>query len=131
MMTNFEQVAPLMIQKYERYLPTAFDDSLTMIEKVNKIIQYLNQATDNFNGVVEQWNEVMVWVMNDGLTQAVVNRLDQFVADGTLDQIINENIFNELNAELDGKANIYVSTTKPTTLTEQTFWYEVKTPPFF
>ena len=40
---RFEQFGEMMVQLYERYLPTAFDESLTLLEKMNKIIQYLNE----------------------------------------------------------------------------------------
>jgi hypothetical protein len=98
---TFEQIAPLIIQSYERYLPTAFDDSLTMIEKVNKIIQYCNQIGQLTNDVVAQWNTVMDWVMNEGLTTDVNNKLDAMASDGTLANLINNVLFDELNSRID------------------------------
>jgi hypothetical protein len=100
--SGFNEMAELLIQKYERYLPTAFDESLSLLEKVNKIIQYLNETGVLVNGVVTQWNEVMEWVMNEGLEEEVNERLDEMTADGTLDAIINQNIFNDLNTKIDG-----------------------------
>lgn len=96
---------PLRVQRYERYLPNAFDESLTLLEKVNKMIEHMNQVGELTNEVVEQWNEVMEWVMNDGLTVAVNNRLDQMVEDGTLDEIINHKIFADLNDKIDSGLN--------------------------
>jgi len=29
----------LFLQRYERYLPTAFDESMSLLEKMNKLIQ--------------------------------------------------------------------------------------------
>jgi hypothetical protein len=99
--SSFSQVASLLVHEYERYLPTAFDESLSLLEKVNKVIQKLNEIGVITNDVITQWNTVMEWVMNDGLTEGVNERLDEMVADGTLDTIINQNIFGLLNTRLD------------------------------
>lgn len=97
---TFNQVAPLILEKYERYLPSAFDDSLTILEKMHQIINYLNQIGEVTNLVVEQWNQVMEWVMLDGITDVINQKLDMMVTDGTLDDIINKNLFGELNQEI-------------------------------
>jgi len=98
---SFEALAPIIIQRYESYLPTAFDESMTLVEKMNKIIQYLNSMGLLVNSVVEQWNEVMEWVMNDGLNEAVADKLNEWLNDGTINNIINEQIFGELNQKVD------------------------------
>lgn len=93
---TFSTFAPVFVQTYERYLPTAFDESMTLLEKVNKIIQYMNIVTDSVNSVIPQWNEVMDWVMNDGLSEMIIQRLDQMVEDGTLAELINEELLGNL-----------------------------------
>ena len=104
-LTEFQRFAKITLQRYERYLPTAFDESLTLLEKMNKLIEYLNQMGILVNDVVEQWNEVMEWIINDGITDTVLDRLDEMVDDGTLATIINEHIFEELNNKVDQKAD--------------------------
>lgn len=101
--TKFNLLMPLIVQEYERRLPTAFDESLSLLEKVNKIIQHLHEIDELVNEVVTQWNEVMEWVMNDGLTEAVNAKLDQMIEDGTFADIINNKIFGELNADMQGR----------------------------
>lgn len=91
---RFEPLMGLTIAKYERYLPTAFDESLSLIEKYNKIIEYLNRVGQLTNDVVEQWNTVMEWIMNDGLNESVVDRINEMYEDGTLATIINDEIFS-------------------------------------
>jgi hypothetical protein len=86
---------PLLVQEYERYLPTAFDEGLSLLEKVNKIIVTLNQIGTLSNDVLEQWNQVMEWVMADGLDNSVNNVLQVMEADGTLAKIINIDLLNE------------------------------------
>lgn len=115
---KFSKIPPVQIQKYTRYLPTAFDDTLTMLEKVNQVIHYLNEIGELTNEVVDKWNEVMEWVMNDGLGLAVIVQLERWIQDGTLDQIINEKI-------LGSKSSIIVSPTEPEQATGTTFWFHV------
>jgi lysophospholipase L1-like esterase len=98
--TSFNTIAPILIQQYERYIPNAFDESMTLLEKVNKVIQTLNTTTDTVNQVVTEWNAVMEWVMNDGLTEDVSKKLDSMVADGSLATLINEDVFAQLNDKI-------------------------------
>ena len=114
---TFNQLSELLVQKYERYLPTAFDGSLTILEKMNKIINYLNDVGKLVNGAFEQWNEIMEWVMNEGLNESVINKLDSMIENGEFDTIINQNV-------LGSRARIVVSNTTPITPDEQTFWFE-------
>jgi hypothetical protein len=101
---SFNAIAPLLIQQYTRYLPTAFDESLSLLQKVNKIIKKLDELGLATNDVVSQWNTVMEWVMGDGLTESVSAKLDEMVANGTFDDIINGTIFLEFNTRLDDLA---------------------------
>lgn len=97
---RFNQLAEILISKYERYLPTAFDESLSLLEKVNKVIAYLNQVGKVTNDIVLQWNDVMKWVMEDGLESSVNEKLDNMAIDGTLSSLINVEIFNDLNESI-------------------------------
>jgi hypothetical protein len=94
---SFSTIAPLIIQEYERYLPTAFDESMSLLQKMNKIIKTLADIGALSNSVVEQWNTVMEWVMNDGLTADVSAKLDAMATDGTLDTLISTQILGNLS----------------------------------
>jgi hypothetical protein len=98
--TPFKQFLDITPKCYEDYSPTAFDDTLDFLEKVNKIIKRLNELGEITSDLMNKWNEVMEWVMNDGLTQAVIDRLNEWLADGTLANIINVTIFNDLNTRI-------------------------------
>jgi hypothetical protein len=98
---SFSTIAPLIIQQYERYLPTAFDESLSILEKVNKVINYLDTTNKVSNDLITQWNAVMVWVMADGLNDSVIAKIDDMVVKGTFDDIINHQIFDDLTAKID------------------------------
>lgn len=94
-------IAPLNLQQWESYLPTAYDEQMTILQKLNKVIQYANELGLLTNQVITKWNEVMAWVMADGLSDAVNEKIDEMVADGTFAKIINVDLFNELRADID------------------------------
>ena len=95
------QVPPVMIQKYERYLPTAFDESMSILEKINKVIHHMNEIGRLTEEMMLKWNEVYEWVMGEGLTQSVEDKLKEWLEDGTIEEIINVTIFGKLNDRLD------------------------------
>ena len=100
-MRAFERFAKITLHRYERYLPTAFDESLTLLEKMNKLIEYLNAMGVQLGDVVDQWNEVMEWIINDGINDVVLDRLDEMVQDGTLESLINETVLEGINDKVD------------------------------
>lgn len=89
-LTSFNTIIPLFVQEYEHYLPTAFDESLSLLQKVNKIIQKMNELGDVSNSVIEKWNEVMTWLMDEGLHDEVLAILQGWLDDGTLADLIND-----------------------------------------
>ena len=90
------KITPLFLQRYEHYLPTAFNESMTLLQKVNKVIHELWRIGELTNDMIEKWNEVIRWILNEGLEDAVEDKLDEWLKDGTIDKIINENLFNDL-----------------------------------
>lgn len=78
----------ISVHYYERYLPTAFDESLSILQKINKVIYHLNQIGLNNNALSTQWNELMEWILGDGLSNIVSDEIDQRIADGTFDELI-------------------------------------------
>lgn len=95
--TLYPQIPVPGIQTYERYLPTAFDESLTLLEKVNKIIEYLNRTGALIDDIVNKWNEIMKWLLGEGLQDAVNEKLEEWLKDGTLENIIQEVIDGRLD----------------------------------
>lgn len=79
---------PVYIQQYERYLPTAFDESMTLLEKVNKVIHVLYEIGELSNELVDKWNELSEWILGEGLQDAVNKKIDEMRAQGLLDEII-------------------------------------------
>jgi hypothetical protein len=86
--TTFSEFAPLLIQKYKRYLPTAFDESLSLLQKVNMIIKRCDDLGLLTNSLIEQWNELVVWVTGEGLDDAVEQKINELIANGQFEELI-------------------------------------------
>ncbi len=103
---NFFGVPPIRIQKYERYLPTAFDESMSILEKINKVIHYLHDYSEITEEMLTKWNEVYKWITGEGLYTTVEEILKEWLKDGTFEQLLEklivdlQNDFNELRKEL-------------------------------
>src|SRR6185312_2083528 len=111
-MAVFSLLQRLADQKYERYLPTAFDESLSILEKVNKTIEYLNQTIDQTNVVTGYVDEttnkqnadikqvrndfegLKRWLESDGLQEQTSVILNEWFGTGKLADIINNEVFN-------------------------------------
>lgn len=118
-------IDPLDGQYYTRYLPTAFDDTLSILDKVNKVLVTLNQIGELSNNVLDQWTQVMNWILSDGLDAGINTILQGMQTDGTLAKIINQDIFTLLNNEVNqntsdiaiNKTNITANSNAITNLT--------------
>lgn len=95
------QIPPIKMQQYERYLPTAFDESMSLLEKVNKVILYLHEYSEVTEMMLTRWNEVYRWLMNEGLDETVGYRLREWLDDGTLHRIINEDLLSDINKKVE------------------------------
>lgn len=68
-------------------------DALTNYELMCKIIEYVNK-------IGAEVEELVNWFNNLDIQEEVDNKLDEMAEDGTLAEIINEEIFNELNTKV-------------------------------
>ena len=69
-------------------------DDYTQLEINSKLIQKMDEVIDNCNNAYEY----IEWLKEQGLSDEVVNTLLAWKEDGTLENIINQNVFNELNS---------------------------------
>lgn len=67
----------------QKTLPLVYDDSLSYLEFLAKVVAKVNEAVDELN-----------IYLNQDLRSYVVQRLEEWQADGTLDQIISDAILN-------------------------------------
>jgi hypothetical protein len=82
---------PMTLKQFEEYLPNAFDESLSLLQKVNKIIKVLNDVTS---------------LLSDGVDQAVLDQLNAWLADGTLASVIGGGI-SDLDGRLDKQESMW------------------------
>lgn len=95
---SFEQmsnVPELKIQNYERYLPSAFDESLSILQKINKMIYQLNHLGLITNDLIKQWDILQKWIVGSGLTDSVNEIITQKIDDGSFD-LLFERIVGDL-----------------------------------
>lgn len=86
---------------YEPYIPNAFDESLTIIEKVNKVIFQLNTLNAISNELVSQWEEFLEWFYGGGLNELIHEELMKLIEDGTIGDLINDELLAGINEEID------------------------------
>ena len=97
---------------FQKTLPLVYDDSLTyqellykLIAKINEVVESQNQTNENFDELYALFIQLKEYVdnyfKNLDVQEEINNKLDEMVADGTLDKIINEQIFGELNDRID------------------------------
>ena len=72
-------------------------DDYTQLEINSKLIQKMDEVIDNCNNAFEY----LEWLKGQGLSDEVINTLIAWKEDGTLETIINQNVFNELNSKVD------------------------------
>ncbi len=73
-------------------------DGYTMQELLCQFFEKINELADSVNNTLE----LVEWLVNEGLELAVLAQLEIWLEDGTLAELINVTIFEELNAKLDG-----------------------------
>lgn len=86
------------------FIESADFDSLTNYEIMCKIVDYLNKVIDNTNTSETNVETAIDYINNffDNLDvqDEINNKLDSMVEDGTMDEIINQEIFGQLNQDL-------------------------------
>ena len=122
------KVTPFRGWVYERFPFIQEDfDSLTsyelwckVVEYINKMVESVNTNADNNNELVKAYSDLQDYVNNyfDNLDvqTEIDNKLDEMASDGTLDEIINQEIFGELNSQVETNTNAIdtlVNTTIP------------------
>lgn len=72
-------------------------DAITNYQLLCKIVEYLNLTIGKTNELGTQVENLTNWFNNLDVQDEINNKLDEMAEDGTLAEIINEQIFGELN----------------------------------
>ena len=88
-----------MIDKFSHgFINSVYDfNDYTLNELLCKLAQKMDEVITQSN---ESFN-YLDWLKGQGLSDTVINTLLAWKDDGTLDTIINSNVFNELNTKID------------------------------
>lgn len=96
-----EKLSPFRLWTLQNFPFIAEDfDALTNYELMCKIVEYLNNVIDITNEQTKAINELKTWFDNLDVQDEIDAKLDAMVEDGTLAEIINQEIFGELNEKV-------------------------------
>lgn len=95
----------------QKVLPQVYDDSLSYYELLNRVVAILNAALDEIQNLgenVDSLKQVIAdmktymenYFTNLNVQNEINNKLDSMAADGTLDKIINQHIFGEIQDKI-------------------------------
>ncbi|UIS65864.1 pre-neck appendage protein [Bacillus phage Ademby] len=129
-MSNVRKVGLLPTSPYRRYLPSAFDESMNIYEQLITCIEHVNNLGISFNELVDwldkvvlqqnerldeqdkkidmlrdEWHIFEDYVINTLLKKKVVEVLKEWLEDGTLAEIINNDV---MNMKVDKVGTVYV-----------------------
>lgn len=94
------------ISVYDLDVHTSLDLYYTIAKKFNVVIKELSRFEGVVSDEVIKQNEKLVYLLGEGLTTEVVNKINNMIKDGTIDKIINTNLFNDLKSQIKEKANL-------------------------
>lgn len=100
----------------QKILPLVYDDSLSYYELLCKVVNYLNKVIDSVNTQNDDIKElskqfdrlnqyVTDYFKNLDVQEEINHKLDEMAKDGTLDDIINHKIFEDLNTDIANARN--------------------------
>lgn len=95
-MTRFEKMEgyPDEIQgRFNSFITTQFDDSLSVEMQIRSLIKWISSSRDLINNMVDYIN-LFIEMFDERLQQEIVGRLNDWLEDGTLAQIINNDVFD-------------------------------------
>ena len=70
---------PLRRHMYQGYLPSAFDSELTILEKLNCVVDYANEIGILTGEMLEDWENFSVWLGEQGLSEELEKMFDEWL----------------------------------------------------
>lgn len=75
-------------------------------KKIKETISEFNKIDNDFTELETNTNEKLTYLLNEGLTTEVSNKIVELYDNGKLEKLINDNLFNTINSQLNQKAEI-------------------------
>ncbi len=113
-LTHEEYVALYPFKAWvQQNLPAVYDDSLSYTDLLSKLLYYINGLVTNNDLLSKDMKKLFDYINNYFLDldvqQNVDKKLDEMAKDGTLDKIINEDLFGNLETNIN---NLIFATTQ-------------------
>ena len=89
------------ISVYNLDVKTAIELYYELAKKVNEVINELSRFEGVVSDEVIKQNEKLIYLLGEGLKEQVVIKIDNLIKDGTIQDLINNKIFNNLNNKID------------------------------
>lgn len=89
------------ISVYDFDVYTSMELYYKIANKLNEVIKELMRFEGVVSDEVIEQNEKLIYLLGEGLNNEVVNKINQMIHNGTMDSIINNNVFNSLNNKID------------------------------
>lgn len=93
------------ISVYDFNIYSSMELYYTIANKLNELIKECYRYEVAVSDEIVKQNECLQYLLNDGLNTEVVKKINQMVTDGTMDTIINTNLFNNLDSQIKEIAN--------------------------
>lgn len=89
------------ISVYDLDVYTSMELYYKIAKKLNEVITELMRFEGLVSDEVVKQNEKLIYLLGEGLNIEVVKKINEMIADGTMDTIINHNVFTSLNNKID------------------------------
>lgn len=90
---HVDKAIPYFRYWVQKSIPAVYDDSLSYYELLSKVIKHLNDIGELTNSMIELWNDVVDWILDEGLAVEVIKVLNEWYDNGKLADIINDEVF--------------------------------------
>ena len=70
-------------------------------QRMNIIVDHFNYLDSKFNNQKENVDKKLEYLLNEGLEEQVARQIVLLVDDGTIEELINTNVFNSLNTKIE------------------------------
>lgn len=88
------------ISVYDLDVYTSMELYYKVAKKLNEVITELMRFEGVVSDEVVEQNEKLVYLLGEGLNTEVVNFIKQLIANGTIERILNFELFNDLNNQI-------------------------------
>ena len=82
-------------------------DSITNYQLMCKIAGKLKEVVNSTNEIGQEMEKLVEYIDNLDFTEEIDAKLDEMVEDGIFDEIINQEIFGELNTKIDNRVKYF------------------------